>query len=105
MLGGALVLGLESVGAGSIQGDSGGGEIELGLLDDDGLEWPARCTLRRRGGGGRRGAVLSSAGACRCAGGRLARGGSLACAGGSTLASRGTACPPTAAACKHDCEH
>src|SRR5215211_8684271 len=98
MLGGALVLGLEGVGTGSIQGDSGGGEIELGLLDDDGLEWPARCTLRRRGGGGRRGVSGR-------AGGRLARGSSLVCAVGF-LAGRGPADSRTAAAaCEHNHEH
>src|SRR5215210_1062368 len=85
MLGGALVLGLKGVGAGFAQSDSGGGEIELGLLDDDGLEWPTRCTLGggalgRRGGSGRSGTVhLFSTGGP--AGGRLARGGSLICAG------------------------
>src|SRR5215203_1413174 len=85
MLGGALVLSLEGVGAGSIQGDSGGGELHLCLLDDDGLERPTRGTLRdpvrRRSGCGRRGAVLPSA-------------------------ARGPACPPTAAAaCEHKREH
>src|SRR5215208_4659127 len=97
MLGGALVHSLEGVGAGSIQGDSGGGEIELGLLDDDGLERPSRSAVRRRGGGGRRGVRGRS-------GGRLARGSSLVCAVGF-LAGRGPADSRTAAACEHNHEH
>src|SRR5215208_1551164 len=37
VLGGALVLGLERIGAWFAQSDGGGGELELGLLDGDGL--------------------------------------------------------------------
>src|SRR5215203_5931292 len=104
MLGGALVLNLEGIGAGSIQGNSGGGELELGLLDNDGLERPSRSAVRRRGGGGRRGAILPPAGARGRAGGRLARGSSLVCAVGF-LAGRGPADSRTAAACEHNHEH
>src|SRR5829696_5117466 len=105
MLGGALVLNLEGIGAGSIQGDSGGGELELGLLDNDGLERPSRSAVRRRSGCGRRGAIIPSAGARGRAGGRLARGSSLVCAVGF-LAGRGPADSRTAAAaCEHNHEH
>src|SRR5215212_8104999 len=99
VLGGALVLGLELVGAGFAQGDTRGGKLELGLFDDDSLERSARGGVVRRGRGRRRRGVPSSVAipsSRRPAGGCLARaGGSAArCPAGTTRTS--------AAARKHE---